>query len=121
MTAKKTKKIIEPSTEQVRTLLTGIATTYLEGKFKLTDEYKELFNNEVERQQLECDNLRTNGQSYDKETKFLKNVKKVVETLEKNKKPVGKGNLSKKVKEDDTYLYALLMNLEKQGIIEKNE
>jgi|ETN01SMinimDraft_4_1059930.scaffolds.fasta_scaffold16897_4 hypothetical protein len=112
--------IKEVGTDELKKILTNLALEYFTKTFKLTDNYKNLFDEQIKSYQKECDNLRANGQSCDKEENFLENMKKVIDTFEKNNGAVKKDKLEKSIAEDDLYLYTLLLNLEKQGIIQKN-
>ena len=114
-----TKKIKEVSKDQVKTILDKLASDFLKYKFKFREGYAETYELYIGELQNECENLKANGQSYEKERNYIENVKKIVKLLETRKTPPGKEVLKKKVTSSDAYLYAILLNLEKIGIIEK--
>jgi len=114
-----TKKVKELGKDQVKTILDNLASDFLRHKFKFKEGYGGTYELYLDELQTERDNMKANGQSYDKEQNYIDNVKKVVKLIETRKTPPGKEALKKKVKSSDAYLYAILLNLEKIGIIEK--
>jgi len=113
------KDIREVSTEQFKAILDKISSEFLSNKFKLSDNCREKYEGYIAKLKAACENLKKNGQASKKEEDFLENTRKIFNVLENNSDPVGKEKLGQAVEASNSYLYALLLNMEKQEIIEK--
>jgi len=113
-----TNNIQEISSEQFKIILDRVSREFLGKKFKLAENYKEKYDEYIAKMESECEKLKQKGQVCKKEQDFLDNTKKIMDVLGKSTEIVGKEQFGQAITASDHYLYAIMLNLEKLGIIE---